>query len=60
LYAFQSGTIGTRGNSLNIEGVKNKLIAKAQGLVGEKEASYLVVTKDDFIISKFDLSKKGV
>ncbi|MBD3823350.1 MAG: ATP-binding protein [Epsilonproteobacteria bacterium] len=36
-------------NKVNREEVKNRLIAKASGLVGEKRAAYLVVTKDDYL-----------
>jgi len=36
-------------NKVNREEVRNKLIAKASGLAGEKKATYLVVTKDDYL-----------
>jgi hypothetical protein len=36
-------------NSVNKERVRNKLIEKAKDLVGNKEAFYLVVTKEDYL-----------
>lgn len=36
-------------NSVDKEKIKNSLIAKAKDLVGDKKASYLIYTKEDFL-----------
>lgn len=36
-------------NSVKIESVKNRLIQKTQALIGDREANYLVVTKEDYL-----------